>query len=496
MPKSGTDAPSVSVAVLSHRRPHLLGRVLRGVDHLEHPNFEVVVVGDQEHISGYGLPARIASQVRYVHYPEPNICRARNLAVAASAGEFIAFLDDDAVPEPDWLTELLRGFMFPEVGAVGGLVRAADGLTVEWEGGVFDRAAVERPMQFPDDVRAFDADSQVIGNEFVGTMGANSAFRREAVLSVGGFDEAIHYYLDETDLMLRLAEAGWHSGLARTAEVHHLREENHARTPLRVPRNLFEIAASKAYFCKRHLDEEQVLPALQEFRRQRRLELDPYLRLGVLRRADRDRLMQQVEAGIADGLARDRKLADRAARLPVRFQRYAPARAQGALRIAIASSWGFRSIRRTRQLARRFADMGHSVSLFSFFSGQRPQDVRFQNGLWLHRGGTWRWDQSAEGRRVFLRSARVQAEMARIAGRRRFDVTLLPGPGGTAGEGSGLAIQMAGGDVPLWARVPDGMPHTLQEIMERLEADLRQSGGHAATTAPAQADHEAPVERR
>ena len=118
--------PPVSVVVASHGRPAWLARCLTSLGQQDYRNFEIVVVSDQPDLTACGVPQEIAEQVKLVHFTEPNICRARNLAVEAGAGQIIAFIDDDAVPEPDWLTELARGFS---------LVRDSDGQPVRTAAG-------------------------------------------------------------------------------------------------------------------------------------------------------------------------------------------------------------------------------------------------------------------------------------------------------------------------------------------------------------------------
>ena len=102
---------------------------------------------------------------------------ARNTGVAASTGEVVAFLDDDAVADPDWIRELAAQYTDPRVLGVGGHVEPS------WE----DR----RPSWFPEE---FD---WVVGCSHPGLpaqlgpvrtlLGANMSFRRTALADVGGF---------------------------------------------------------------------------------------------------------------------------------------------------------------------------------------------------------------------------------------------------------------------------------------------------------------------
>ena len=52
--------------------------------------------------------------LRYVQEPAPGVACARNRAIKETAGNFLAFLDDDAKAAPDWLEELSRPMLFPD----------------------------------------------------------------------------------------------------------------------------------------------------------------------------------------------------------------------------------------------------------------------------------------------------------------------------------------------------------------------------------------------
>ncbi len=433
-----TEWPTFTVAVLNHRRPHLLRRVMGAIAQLDYPAFEIVIVGDQPNLDGYDLPDNFARQVRFACLEEPNISRARNIALRLSAGDIVAFCDDDAAPEPNWLRALAEAFRKPEIAAASGKVMAADGVTVEWQGRLFLPSGRELydPMAGGHKLRIVDAWSQTTDGRYLGLIGVNSAFRRAAVLAVGGFDEAYRYFLEETDLAIRLARQGWSSAIVPKAVVHHLREQNAVRSSKAVPRNLHQIAASKAHFCNRHMAANAVAAEMARYRAARMAELDPHLRLGTLRAKGMRKLERQLDRGLAEGSKREPILPLGEAFIPPAFHRFHAPGVRPRLRLAMVSGWGIGPIRRIGRLARQLAALGHTVSTFSYFSGPQPKRVTFSNGVWFHSGGTWRLNQrGADGRNVIRRHARALVEIAQVADDRNFDAVIKTGRR-TGDEGS------------------------------------------------------------
>ena len=123
--------PTVSVVIVSRDRPEALARCLRGVAQQHYTNFEVVIVADRAGMAQlWAMPEAIhAKQVRY---DEANIAVARNLGIIEASGEVVAFIDDDAVPEPSWLSQLSLPFLSDHVTAAGGYVLGRNGISWQW----------------------------------------------------------------------------------------------------------------------------------------------------------------------------------------------------------------------------------------------------------------------------------------------------------------------------------------------------------------------------
>jgi succinoglycan biosynthesis protein ExoM len=103
----------ISVCICTYKRPKLLGRLLEALEAqtTEHQfTFSVVIVdndidkGALPVVDAYGEQKRY--RTKYIHEIEKNIAKARNRAVDNAEGTYVAFIDDDELPENDWLYTL------------------------------------------------------------------------------------------------------------------------------------------------------------------------------------------------------------------------------------------------------------------------------------------------------------------------------------------------------------------------------------------------------
>ena len=160
---------------------------LDGVARQDVKPLEVLVVDNTQ---GEEATRRVAlaGGARYVVEPTAGLSCARNRGARESAGEIVAFLDDDAVPERNWLAALLLEFLDPLVGAVAGRILAFQ------PGPAFDRSAAD-PVTFGGPQRVvFDRDlpDWVERANFGGVgEGPNLAIRRSVFGTWPGFDERL-----------------------------------------------------------------------------------------------------------------------------------------------------------------------------------------------------------------------------------------------------------------------------------------------------------------
>ena len=233
---------SVIICAYTEDRWTALGEAVRSVQNQNKPASELILVIDHN-------PALLARAMRTLAGPGVKVIKnqrkrglsgARNSGIAASQGDIIAFLDDDAEAEPDWLEQLQASYADSRVFGVGGEIVPA------WQGAP--------PRWFPEEFywvvgctyRGMPDQTSPVRN----LIGANMSFRREVFETVGGFREDVGRVgtrplgCEETELCIRVYQT-WadklllHNPLAR---VHH-----------KVPAN----RASGRYFASRCYSEGQ-----------------------------------------------------------------------------------------------------------------------------------------------------------------------------------------------------------------------------------------------
>jgi len=149
-PAASAGALQICIAIPTYRRPEPLQRLLDGIAALFVPrgcDIAVLVMDNDAAQSARSLVGRRAADfpfaLSYAHVAQPGLSSVRNFALghATERFDFLAMIDDDEVPQPEWLVELVRVQQATRADAVVGPVpQIVPGDAPHWlrEGGFFD----------------------------------------------------------------------------------------------------------------------------------------------------------------------------------------------------------------------------------------------------------------------------------------------------------------------------------------------------------------------
>lgn len=399
---------TVSVIIVSRGRPDALRRCLMAVAQLQYRAFEVVVVACPAGIS-VTEEIDVLPDIKCIAFDEANISAARNLGLVNAAGEIVAFIDDDAVPEPYWLWHLVAPASRSDVAAMGGYVRGRNGISFQYKARTLDAHGGAHEV----DIDPLQATVLVPPKgRAIKTEGTNMAFRRDALISIDGFDPAFRFYLDETDVNMRLARAGHATALVPLAQVHHGFAASAVRRADRVPRDLYEIGASWAVFQRKHIPKDERKSHWSHQQSQERKRLLDHMVAGRLEPRDVRRLMKRLAAGYAEGQTRSFGGAKLPRHAVLPFRPIAVQRRKSGF----DAVRGFRGKAAIAEAAKRVAEGSIETVLVLSRTGLFHRVAFDDSGVWVQRGGLFGRANRDEGLfRITSFARRAARERARVA---------------------------------------------------------------------------------
>jgi GT2 family glycosyltransferase len=202
----------LSIIIATHRRPAALARLLESIAPQMIPERHELFIAE----NGSPVPvalAPIAVPLTRIHDSRPGKCRVQNRALADARGEIAICLDDDLTVVDDYLAQAERFFdHYREFAAMKGRIIPAE-----------DPHARAGEMWPYLDLPIVDHGDAVV--EVRGVLGANMAFRMEALRRIGFFDERLGPgaagHEEETEISQRLRRASFRIGYAPGALVYH-----------------------------------------------------------------------------------------------------------------------------------------------------------------------------------------------------------------------------------------------------------------------------------
>lgn len=207
--------PKVSVVVCNYNGAATLADTLASLLAMDYPDHEIIYVDDGSTDDSLAIARRFRTRIRIIAQENRGLSAARNVGAEAATGDIVAYIDSDAFADRDWLRYLVLAMESGDFVAAGGpnLTPASDGLMAQ-----FIAMCPGNPTYvLKDNVRADHI------------AGVNMAFRRSALLGIGGFDPLHRKAGDDVDVCWRLEDAGMHLAFSPAAIVWHHRRPSLAR---------------------------------------------------------------------------------------------------------------------------------------------------------------------------------------------------------------------------------------------------------------------------
>jgi GT2 family glycosyltransferase len=276
----------LSIIVATHARPESLARLLASLKPQLAPTRELFIAEN-------GTPARPTlpehiSVKAHIHDDRPGKCRVQNIAISKATGDVLIFLDDDLVVAKDYLDQVERFFTYhPEFAAMKGRILAKE-----------DPQKIAGTNWVYLDLPIVDHGDQVI--EVRGVLGANMAFRVEALRKTGPFDERLGPgaagHEEETEMSARLRRNGYRIGYSPNAVVYHDVD------PARADRDRFIRVARERGRCRMIHEQHSAFDvAMKNVLASVRVALTSMLPVSPERRAREERRLA-VARGMREGL--------------------------------------------------------------------------------------------------------------------------------------------------------------------------------------------------
>jgi GT2 family glycosyltransferase len=213
--------PAISVIVVTWNSAAYLPRCFRGLEQQTYHDFEVLVVDNASTDGGPG--ALIAARPRLnlrLHALPTNVgfAAANNHGARLAQGKWLALLNPDAFPEPDWLSSLVSASAaYPNSFFASRQLQANHPGLLDGEGDEYHVSGLAWRRNYSLPTYPAHAPEEVFS-----ACGAAALYPREDFLALGGFDEDYFAYIEDVDMGFRLRMRGLRCIFVPAAVVHHV----------------------------------------------------------------------------------------------------------------------------------------------------------------------------------------------------------------------------------------------------------------------------------
>jgi GT2 family glycosyltransferase len=216
-------APGISVLVVNYNAGPDFGKTLAGLAAQTYRDFEVLVLDNASSDGSTALPQPlIAYDPRFsVRCLSQNVgfAAGNNLLAATARGPWLALLNPDAIPAPDWLARLMEATRRHPAAVMFGSTQldAADPLCLDGAGDHYLAIGLPWRGGYGWPLAALPPEGEVFA-----PCAAACLLRADVFREAGGFDERFFCYVEDVDLAFRLRLQGHHCVQVRSAVVSHV----------------------------------------------------------------------------------------------------------------------------------------------------------------------------------------------------------------------------------------------------------------------------------
>lgn len=210
--------PSVTIIIVNYNSGDRLAACLDHLNAQSDQDFQVIVI-DNASSDGSQSAAKARDRVTLMSSPSNlGFAAGNNAAVKAATSPWLAFLNPDAYPAPDWIKQFKRAReKYPEIKAFGSTqIDAAHRDTLDGVGDVCHGFGLYYRGGFGAAVTSTPPDGYVFS-----PCAAAAFYRRDIFNALGGFDERFFCYGEDIDLGFRLIHAGERAIQLHDAIVYH-----------------------------------------------------------------------------------------------------------------------------------------------------------------------------------------------------------------------------------------------------------------------------------
>lgn len=206
--------PAVSIIVITYNEEKHIRPCLDSILSIDYPEgkYEIIIVD-----SGRDKTAEIVkgySKVKLIRSNEKNFALSRNIGVRGSQNEVIAFTDADCVVPPNWLKILVRSLDSERIGGVGGNAFPPE------ESSRLGRWIACLGLPAGGSI-GLDANIKETERGVNSLSTCNVIYRKSALEEVGGFDEALKWGEEDTEIAERIRKRGYFLKYEPASYVYH-----------------------------------------------------------------------------------------------------------------------------------------------------------------------------------------------------------------------------------------------------------------------------------